>query len=100
MQVCDADGGTDFHGLEAQAYRAMEPREHWWHLPDGRTLRVAPLICYDVLDPTLALAATRAGASQRRKRRGRPRKGRDGASTSSTAPPRNNMAPTRPATAW
>lgn len=31
-------------------------------LADGRTLRVAPLICYDVLDPTLALAATRAGA--------------------------------------
>jgi len=24
MQVSDADGGTDFHGLEAQAYRAME----------------------------------------------------------------------------
>lgn len=24
MQVADADGGTDFHGLEAQAYRAME----------------------------------------------------------------------------
>jgi signal transduction histidine kinase len=22
------------------AYRALEPREHWWHLPDGRTLRV------------------------------------------------------------
>jgi len=31
-------------------------------LADGRTLHVAPLICYDVLDPTLALAATRAGA--------------------------------------
>jgi signal transduction histidine kinase len=23
-----------------EAYRAMEPKEHWWHLPDGRTLRV------------------------------------------------------------
>ena len=23
-----------------QAYRALEPREHEWHLPDGRTLRV------------------------------------------------------------
>ena len=23
-----------------EAYRAPEPREHWWHLPDGRTLRV------------------------------------------------------------
>ena len=23
-----------------EAYRALEPREHWWHLPDGRTLRV------------------------------------------------------------
>ncbi|HSI42647.1 MAG TPA: ATP-binding protein [Xanthobacteraceae bacterium] len=22
------------------AYRALEPREHWWHLPAGRTLRV------------------------------------------------------------
>ena len=31
-------------------------------LPDGRTLHVAPLICYDVLDPALALAAARAGA--------------------------------------
>ncbi len=31
-------------------------------LRDGRTLHVAPLICYDVLDPTLALAATRLGA--------------------------------------
>ncbi|MDQ0349795.1 sensor histidine kinase [Ancylobacter vacuolatus] len=26
----------DLHG----AYRAIEPREHWWHLPGGRTLRV------------------------------------------------------------
>ena len=23
-----------------EAYRAPEPKEHWWHLPDGRTLRV------------------------------------------------------------
>ena len=22
------------------AYRTIEPQEHWWHLPDGRTLRV------------------------------------------------------------
>ena len=31
-------------------------------LPDGRTLHVAPLICYDVLDPRLALDAARHGA--------------------------------------
>jgi apolipoprotein N-acyltransferase len=31
-------------------------------LAGGRTLRVAPLICYDVLDPALALAAARDGA--------------------------------------
>ena len=34
---------TDYKGWKAQlheAYRAVEPREHWWHLPDGRTLRV------------------------------------------------------------
>jgi signal transduction histidine kinase len=23
-----------------EAYRAVEPREHWWHLPDARTIRV------------------------------------------------------------
>jgi signal transduction histidine kinase len=23
-----------------EAYRAIEPKEHWWHLPDGHTLRV------------------------------------------------------------
>lgn len=23
-----------------EAYRALEPKQHWWHLPDGRTLRV------------------------------------------------------------
>ena len=22
------------------AYRAVDPQEHWWHLPDGRTIRV------------------------------------------------------------
>ena len=22
------------------SYRALEPKDHWWHLPDGRTLRV------------------------------------------------------------
>jgi signal transduction histidine kinase len=22
------------------AYRSVEPQEHWWHLPDGRTIRV------------------------------------------------------------
>ena len=27
---------SDFH----EAYRAIEAREHWWHLPDRRTLRV------------------------------------------------------------
>jgi apolipoprotein N-acyltransferase len=31
-------------------------------LADGRTLRVAPLICYDVLAPAIALDAARAGA--------------------------------------
>jgi signal transduction histidine kinase len=34
---------ADFRQWRAQlheAYRALEPREHWWHLPDGRTLRV------------------------------------------------------------
>jgi len=31
-------------------------------LRDGRTLRIAPLICYDVLAPGLVLAAARAGA--------------------------------------
>jgi apolipoprotein N-acyltransferase len=30
-------------------------------LPDGRTLRVVPLICYDVLAPALARAGVRAG---------------------------------------
>jgi apolipoprotein N-acyltransferase len=31
-------------------------------LPGGRALRVAPLICYDAVDPRLALAAARQGA--------------------------------------
>ena len=31
-------------------------------LRDGRTLRIVPLICYDVLDPDLVLAAVRRGA--------------------------------------
>jgi signal transduction histidine kinase len=34
---------ADFRAWKAQlheAYRAPEPREHWWHLPGGRTLRV------------------------------------------------------------
>ncbi len=33
----------DFRQWKAQlhaAYRALEPKEHTWHLPDGRTLRV------------------------------------------------------------
>jgi len=34
---------ADFRAWKNQlkeAYRSVEPREHWWHLPDGRTLRV------------------------------------------------------------
>ncbi len=34
---------TDYKEWKKQlheAYRAIEPREHWWHLPDGRTVRV------------------------------------------------------------
>ena len=34
---------TDYRQWKAQlyeAYRAVEPKEHMWHLPDGRTLRV------------------------------------------------------------
>jgi signal transduction histidine kinase len=33
---------ADFRAWRTQlyeAYRAIEPKEHWWHLPDGRTLR-------------------------------------------------------------
>jgi len=32
------------------------------HLADGRVVRIAPLICYDAVDPRLALAAVRQGA--------------------------------------
>jgi len=32
------------------------------HLADGRTLQVNPLICYDAVDPRLALAGARRGA--------------------------------------
>jgi apolipoprotein N-acyltransferase len=31
-------------------------------LPDGRTLRIAPLICYDAVDPAFGIAAARQGA--------------------------------------
>jgi apolipoprotein N-acyltransferase len=31
-------------------------------MPDGRRLRIGPLICYDALDPRLAAAAVRGGA--------------------------------------
>ena len=34
---------ADFRAWKAslhEAYRSPEPREHWWHLPGGRTLRV------------------------------------------------------------
>jgi signal transduction histidine kinase len=34
---------ADFRTWKAnlhEAYRALEAREHWWHLPDGRTVRV------------------------------------------------------------
>lgn len=34
---------ADFRAWRAElheAYRSIEPREHWWHLPGGRTLRV------------------------------------------------------------
>ncbi|MBN8921395.1 MAG: PAS-domain containing protein, partial [Rhizobiales bacterium] len=29
-----------WRGQLFEAYRALEPKDHWWHLPDGRTLRV------------------------------------------------------------
>jgi apolipoprotein N-acyltransferase len=32
------------------------------HLPDGRAIRTAPLICYDAVDPAFARAAVRKGA--------------------------------------
>jgi signal transduction histidine kinase len=37
---------ADYKGWKAQhleVYSSMEPREVWWHLPDGRTLRVFTL---------------------------------------------------------
>jgi apolipoprotein N-acyltransferase len=59
--------------LESDAVRAWMPWLGTWHagagaqamqlaLRDGRTLRVAPLICLDAVDPSLALAAVRRGA--------------------------------------
>lgn len=38
------------------------PRVLPLRLRDGRTLRIAPLICYDAVDPRLAIAAVREGA--------------------------------------
>ncbi len=59
--------------LDTPAVRARLPWLGTWEagagarvidlrLAGGRTLRIAPLICYDVLDPPLALAAVRDGA--------------------------------------
>jgi apolipoprotein N-acyltransferase len=59
--------------LELGAVRAWLPWAGAWRagagarridleLADGRVLPVAPLICYDALDPTLAAASARAGA--------------------------------------
>ena len=34
---------ADFHGWKAEflsAYQSVEAQEHWWHLPDGQSLRV------------------------------------------------------------
>ena len=34
---------ADFHGWKSDflvSYREVEPREHWWHLPNGQSLRV------------------------------------------------------------
>jgi signal transduction histidine kinase len=33
----------DWRAKHLAAYRNAEPREEWWHLPDGRTLRVVAL---------------------------------------------------------
>jgi apolipoprotein N-acyltransferase len=38
------------------------PRVLPLRLRDGRTLRIAPLICYDAVDPRLVIAAGRRGA--------------------------------------
>jgi apolipoprotein N-acyltransferase len=59
--------------LESKALRGWMPWVGTWTpgtgakvipvaLADGRTVRIAPLICYDVLAPALVHAATRAGA--------------------------------------
>lgn len=59
--------------LELPAVRAWLPWAGAWRagggarridltLPDGRVLPVAPLICYDALDPALAADSARAGA--------------------------------------
>jgi apolipoprotein N-acyltransferase len=59
--------------LDSPAVRAWLPWLGTWkagggsrvvplRLRDGRTLRVAPLICYDAVDPALAIAAVRQGA--------------------------------------
>jgi apolipoprotein N-acyltransferase len=59
--------------LDGAALRAWLPWLGTWQpgsgqrvldvpLRDGRTLRVAPLICYDAVNPSLALAAVRDGA--------------------------------------
>jgi apolipoprotein N-acyltransferase len=59
--------------LDADAMRRWLPWLGTWRpgdgpqvllltLRDGRRLRVAPLICYDAVDPTLSIAAARYGA--------------------------------------
>ncbi len=59
--------------LDTPALRARLPWLGTWvpgagartlplHLADGRVLRIAPLICYDAVDPSLAIAAAREGA--------------------------------------
>jgi len=59
--------------LDTPALRARLPWLGTWtpgggartllvHLADGRALRIAPLICYDAVDPSLAIAAAREGA--------------------------------------
>ena len=46
----------------ARGSRAPAPRVVPLRLADGRTLRVAPLICYDAVDPRSRSTAARAGA--------------------------------------
>ena len=59
--------------LDRPAVRAALPWLGTWHagrgeivlplrLADGRTLRIAPQICYDAVNPALAIAAAHAGA--------------------------------------